>query len=101
MENKDHIESENYDNHDDNLCCICYNKNKMKNFGCKTCKASICIDCFGVINKASFNYEYNIEIYRYKCPMCSIEHEYDYNYFEKENLITCVRNDFKNLVNKL
>ena len=68
----------------------------------KTCKASICVECFAKINRPKFNYDEHLEVYAYKCPICAIEETYDFTNFEKEDLIYLMRDDltkiFKNLI---
>jgi hypothetical protein len=96
MENKDHN-----DNYNDDECCICYSNEKMKNFSCKTCKASICVKCFNKINVSKFDYEKYNEVYNYRCPICAIENTYNFTNFGKDDLIYLIRQDLTKIFNNL
>lgn len=87
------------DNNDDDLCCICYENEKMKGFKCLECNGKICVSCFKKINISTWSNNKYEEHY-YRCPFCNLENIYKYSDFDDNiELVNVVRHDLKTIYN--
>ncbi len=71
----------------DAKCSICYEKNIMNKFKCRTCKYSLCSDCLMKISSDSFdNIDKKMKM-KFKCPICRDVNIYTYDDFERNDII--------------
>lgn len=84
---------------DDNTCYICYNQKAMKDFKCKICKKTLCMECFCQINKSKFDVDEGMEIIKFKCPFCCVKSKYSFDDFNKYHLIKLFRHDLSRIFN--
>lgn len=75
------------ENENDNECQICFERNKCSNFKCDSCKNSVCIECFKRVSIVGVDDETYISLNKFNCPYCRYEKRYDYDYFNKEEII--------------
>lgn len=80
------------------VCEICYDLKKLEKLKCDTCKSTCCLNCFRKIKNGSKMSMETFKIdYRYKCPFCRIDNIYNYEDFDKNELIEMVSLDNKAL----
>ena len=87
----------NINNDDENICFICFDNKKMKEFKCGICKKTICINCFNNIKIRRTEAYYRDDkylTYDYKCPICCNINKTDITNFTKEEILRLSNNDF-------
>jgi hypothetical protein len=70
---------------DNSPCLYCYDNEIMSNFGCKTCKNSLCIKCFHKISQDNLN-DVNEVVMNFKCPICRSINIFNYDDFDIKSL---------------
>lgn len=70
----------------DNTCSICM-ANEKSSLKCKTCRHSICVECFKKISEDTFDIYTKKMIMTYRCVICRQSHEYSYDDFDKNEVI--------------
>ena len=82
------------------ICNICCDNNICNEFKCNTCNNTLCLKCFKSISKPIFDIENTKQmIFKYNCPICRIEDNYNYNNFEKKEIIELVNSNILNIFN--
>jgi len=85
----------------DKLCNICFTKDRMKDYNCKTCKNIICDICFSkiVLKNKTFNDDYLNNQLMYNCPFCKGENKMsiNVNHSISNNIIKGLINHIKKL----
>ena len=69
-------------------CIYCYDKVCMKEFGCKTCKSSLCSDCFYRIARDAVDMDKKQMEMSFKCPVCRSADILTYDDFDKDAIVS-------------